>query len=114
MRHFTRISDLGPEGVARILAKAAAWKKQRPGKIFEDRILGMVFFNPSLRTRASFEAAMLRHGGHAIVLEVGAVLGSWKTGTAPSWTATGPSMCAKACRTWPLRGRAGRAHLQPR
>ena len=73
MKHFTRISDLGPEGVQAILAKAAAWKKDRPGAIFNDRILGMVFFNPSLRTRASFEAAMLRHGGHAIVLEVGAL-----------------------------------------
>ena len=63
MKHFTRISDLGPEGVKRILAMAATWKANRPGAIFTDRILGMVFFNPSLRTRASFEAAMLRHGG---------------------------------------------------
>ncbi|MFN7958233.1 MAG: N-acetylornithine carbamoyltransferase [Holophagaceae bacterium] len=76
MKHFTRIADLGPEGVAQILAKATAWKRERPGAIFADRILGMVFFNPSLRTRASFEAAMLRHGGHALVLEVGA--GTWK------------------------------------
>jgi N-acetylornithine carbamoyltransferase len=76
MKHFTRLADLGPEGVQQILAKAAAWKQERPGAIFADRILGMVFFNPSLRTRASFEAAMLRHGGHAIVLEVGA--GTWK------------------------------------
>ena len=76
MKHFTRISDLGPDGVKEILATAATWKKNRPGAIFMDRILGMVFFNPSLRTRASFEAAMLRHGGHAIVLEVGA--GTWK------------------------------------
>ena len=76
MNHFTRISDLGPTGVKEILATAAEWKRHRPAAIFHDRILGMVFFNPSLRTRASFEAAMLRHGGHAIVLEVGA--GTWK------------------------------------
>ena len=76
MKHFTRIADLGPEGVQRILATAAAWKQNPPGALFANRILGMVFFNPSLRTRASFEAAMLRHGGHAIVLEVGA--GTWK------------------------------------
>ena len=31
----------------------------------------MVFFNPSLRTRTSFEAAMLRFGGHAITLSAG-------------------------------------------
>jgi len=57
MKHFTRISDLGPEGVMEILATAAEWKRNRPGALFADRILGMVFFNPSLRTRASFEIA---------------------------------------------------------
>jgi N-acetylornithine carbamoyltransferase len=76
MKHFTRIADLGIEGVEQILAQASAWKRQAPGAIFQNKLLGMVFFNPSLRTRASFEAAMLRHGGHAIVLEVGS--GTWK------------------------------------
>jgi N-acetylornithine carbamoyltransferase len=75
-RHITHLKDLGPEGVARILAQAAAWKASPPGKLFADKLLAMVFFNPSLRTRASFEAAMLRHGGNAIVLEVGN--GTWK------------------------------------
>jgi N-acetylornithine carbamoyltransferase len=36
----------------------------------------MVFFNPSLRTRTSFEAVMARGGGHALVLEAGS--GTWK------------------------------------
>ena len=39
--------------------------------MIQGRILGMVFFNPSLRTRTSFEAAMLRFGGHAITLSAG-------------------------------------------
>jgi N-acetylornithine carbamoyltransferase len=39
------------------------------------KILTTVFFNPSLRTRTSFEAAMLRFGGHAICLNVG---DAWK------------------------------------
>lgn len=76
MKHLTHIRDLGPEGVETILAKAAAWKKQAPGTVFQGRILGMVFFNPSLRTRTSFESVMLRSGGHAIVLDVGN--GVWK------------------------------------
>jgi N-acetylornithine carbamoyltransferase len=76
MRHFTRIQDLGPEGVEAILAQAAAWKRQAPGTVFQNRLFGMVFFNPSLRTRTSFEAVMLRSGGHAIVLDVGN--GVWK------------------------------------
>ena len=75
-QHITHLRDLGPEGVAKILTQAAAWKQSPPGPLFAGKLLAMVFFNPSLRTRASFEAAMLRHGGHAIVLEVGN--GTWK------------------------------------
>ena len=76
MKSITHLRDLGPEGAQAILARAAAWKQDPPGAIFAGKLLAMVFFNPSLRTRASFEAAMLRHGGHAIVLEVGN--GTWK------------------------------------
>jgi N-acetylornithine carbamoyltransferase len=47
----------------------------------EGKVLGMVFFNPSLRTRASFEVAMLRHGGNAITLEPGK--GVWAFETRP-------------------------------
>ncbi len=76
MHHITGISDLGPEGLAHILAQAAAWKAGPHPKHLVDKLLGMVFFNPSLRTRASFEACMARGGGSSIVLEVGN--GVWK------------------------------------
>jgi N-acetylornithine carbamoyltransferase len=76
MKHFTTIQDLGPDGVARILDLCEGWKRSGPGKHLQGRVLGMVFFNPSLRTRASFEAVMARGGGSAIVLEVGN--GVWK------------------------------------
>ena len=75
MKHFTSIQDLGPAGVEAILAEAAAWKGIFP-KHLSGRLLGMVFFNPSLRTRASFEAVMARGGGNSVVLEVGN--GVWK------------------------------------
>jgi N-acetylornithine carbamoyltransferase len=76
MRHFTAIRDLGPEGMARILDQALAWKAGSHPRHLVDKLLGMVFFNPSLRTRASFEAVMARGGGASIVLEVGN--GVWK------------------------------------
>ena len=76
MKHFTHIADLGVAGVASVLDDALAWKKQGPGTHLAGKLLGMVFFNPSLRTRASFEAAMLRGGGNALVLDVGN--GVWK------------------------------------
>ncbi|HOC19405.1 MAG TPA: N-acetylornithine carbamoyltransferase [Vicinamibacterales bacterium] len=76
MRHFTCLADLGPDGVHAVLDQAIAWKRCPPEAHLAGKILGMVFFNPSLRTRASFEAVMARGGGHAIVLEVGG--GVWK------------------------------------
>ena len=54
--------------------KAGAAPEQ--AAVLRNRILTMVFFNPSLRTRTSFEAAMLRYGGHAICLSVGG--DTWK------------------------------------
>lgn len=76
MRHFTHIADLGVAGVRSVLDEALGWKKRGPGAHLAGKLLGMVFFNPSLRTRASFEAAMLRGGGSAVVLDVGN--GVWK------------------------------------
>ena len=76
MRHFTHIADLGVAGVRSVLDEALGWKKRGPGAHLAGKLLGMVFFNPSLRTRASFEAAMLRGGGGAVVLDVGN--GVWK------------------------------------
>ena len=76
MKHFTGIKDLGIDGLEEVLARAAAWKAGPHPKHLVDKLLGMVFFNASLRTRTSFEAVMARGGGSSIVLEVGN--GVWK------------------------------------
>lgn len=91
MRHFTHIADLGPDGVHALLARAAELKLLHAGsglssgpgsgtthgqalpKTMRDLSLGMLFLNPSLRTRASFEMAMHKLGGHAIAMDTGAV-----------------------------------------
>src|SRR3954447_20054892 len=71
MKHATSIAALGLETVDRIIAAARAHKGQQNTNSLAGKLLGMLFFNPSLRTRASFEAVMLRSGGHAIVLDAG-------------------------------------------
>jgi N-acetylornithine carbamoyltransferase len=76
MKHATRLSDLGLETVDRILCTAKAWKGKPHPKHLRDKLLGMLFFNPSLRTRASFEAVMARGGGSAVVMEAGS--STWK------------------------------------
>lgn len=79
MRHWLSMLDYEPPALAALLALAHRFKAGRAPEeaaALCGRILTLVFFNPSLRTRVSFEAAMLRHGGHAICLNV--VGDAWK------------------------------------
>src|ERR1700756_3598987 len=76
MKHATRLSDLAVETVKQILSTAKAWKGKPHPKHLRDKLLGMLFFNPSLRTRVSFEAVMARGGGSAVVMEAGS--STWK------------------------------------
>ncbi len=70
-RHFLGTDTWPDQKIFDLLERAHALKGVPGGDELAGKILAMVFFNPSLRTRASFEAAMLRHGGHAILLEPG-------------------------------------------
>lgn len=74
MRHFVSMLDDDPSRLADLVRLARALKAGRArdeASILRHKILSMVFFNPSLRTRASFEAAMMRFGGSAITMNVG-------------------------------------------
>lgn len=74
MRHWLSMRDYEPAELAELVGLARRFKAGDAGAEaarLQGRILAMVFFNPSLRTRVSFEAALLRHGGHAICLNVG-------------------------------------------
>ncbi len=79
MRHWISMLEWDADELAQMVDLARRIKAGRGGETVErlrERILTMVFFNPSLRTRTSFEAAMLRFGGHAICLDVGG--GVWR------------------------------------
>src|SRR5437588_10994349 len=70
MRHFLTLLDLSAAELHELLTEAARLKAdsgrgQRP-PLLGGRALGLVFEKPSLRTRASFEAAMIQLGGNAI------------------------------------------------
>ena len=79
MRHYTHLKDLGPKGQELLLRVAAEYKRNEPGALLKNKVLGMLFFNPSLRTRTSFEVAMHKLGGQSVVLEEGT--GVWKVET---------------------------------
>lgn len=74
-RDVLSVEDLPGGEFEAILELAARVKRGELRGGLEGKILALVFLDPSLRTRASFEAAMARHGGHAIVIEPGR--GSW-------------------------------------
>jgi N-acetylornithine carbamoyltransferase len=74
-RDFLAVEDWDPAEINALLELAARVKRGEVKGGLEGKVLAMVFMDPSLRTRASFEAAMFMHGGHAINLEPGR--GSW-------------------------------------
>jgi N-acetylornithine carbamoyltransferase len=74
-RDFLAVEDWSMAEVETLLALAARVKRGEITGGLERKVLAMVFLDPSLRTRTSFETGMFLHGGHAVVLEPGK--GSW-------------------------------------
>jgi N-acetylornithine carbamoyltransferase len=80
-RDFLALEHLGTAELDAMLALAARVKRGEVSGGLEKKVLAMVFMDPSLRTRTSFETAMFLHGGHGVVLEPGR--GSWSLETEP-------------------------------
>jgi len=71
IRHFITTTDFTQQELMKIIKTAQTFKKMGGRSRLKKKILTMFFFNPSLRTRLSFFAAMNRMGGSAIDLMVG-------------------------------------------
>ncbi len=71
-KDFIAIADLSPRELKSYLDTAdklkSKWSKGGNKPILENKSLGMIFQKPSLRTRVSFDMAMLQLGGHALYL----------------------------------------------
>lgn len=72
MKHLISLFDLNPSELVEILDRAAALKKlfqqgERP-QLLPGRVLAQLFEKPSLRTRNSFEAAIVNLGGSGIFM----------------------------------------------
>ena len=72
-RDLISLQEWTHEEVETVLEVAAALKLDRalgrPHPLLEDKVLAMLFFFSSTRTRASFEAGMAQLGGHAQFIE---------------------------------------------
>lgn len=71
MKHFLNTQDWSRDGLDDLLARAARFKRDKLGDALKGRSIALVFFNPSLRTRTSFELGAFQLGGHAVVLQPG-------------------------------------------
>lgn len=75
MKGFLGLADLAREEVVDLLALAARLERRPEPRALAGKVLGLLFFNPSLRTLASFQAGMARLGGSSFVIAPGQ--GSW-------------------------------------
>ena len=80
-RDFLALEDWSSEEVEDLLILASRVKRGEITGGLEGKLLALVSMDPSLRTRASFQAAMSLHGGQAIVLEPGS--GPWDLESRP-------------------------------
>lgn len=75
MKHFITTQEWTKAELDDLLAHAAELKRAPMQPLLEGKAVALVFFNPSLRTRSSFEIGTWQMGGHAVVLEPGQ--GAW-------------------------------------
>ncbi len=81
MKRFVDLADFTRDEIQELIGLARRLERQPEPRALAGKLLGLVFFNPSLRTLASFQAAMARLGGHSLVINPGQ--GSWQMETRP-------------------------------
>lgn len=75
MRHFLTTADWTREELENLLDDARRLRAEPIQDRLRGRTIALVFFNPSLRTRASFDVGAHQLGAHAVILEPGR--GAW-------------------------------------
>ena len=75
MRHFLTTADWSRDELDGLIEDAISLKANPINRRLENKTIALVFFNPSLRTRSSFDIGIFQMGGHAVVLQPGT--GSW-------------------------------------
>jgi N-acetylornithine carbamoyltransferase len=79
MKRFLDLADFSREQILDLLALARSLQDKPQPHALAGKILGLVFFNNSLRTLASFQAGMARLGGSSFVITPGQ--GTWQLET---------------------------------
>jgi N-acetylornithine carbamoyltransferase len=79
MRRFLDLADFDREEILDLLALAESLRKEPQRRALAGKVLGLLFMNPSLRTLASFQTAMVHLGGSCFVITPGQ--GTWQLET---------------------------------
>jgi N-acetylornithine carbamoyltransferase len=87
VKNFLDLADLGRDQVVDLLALADRLRERPEPTALAGRVLGLLFFNPSLRSMTSMRVAMARLGGESVAVTPGA--GSWQLETRSGVTMTG-------------------------
>mgnify|MGYP003290629298 FL=1 len=77
-RSLISLEGLDRDGILRLLDKAAGFEAQPNRKTLDGKIVATLFFEPSTRTRLSFETAVNRLGGRVIGFSDAATTSSTK------------------------------------
>lgn len=75
MTNFIKTSDFSREALEEVIRVAIRFKGGVNDKPLSGRSVALVFFNPSLRTRASMQVGIYELGGNSVILEPGS--SSW-------------------------------------
>ena len=70
-QHFLTTDDWSREELQAMIDQGRLYRDTPMGDAMRGKSIALLFFNPSLRTRASFELGAFQLGGHAIVLAPG-------------------------------------------
>jgi N-acetylornithine carbamoyltransferase len=81
MNRFLDLADFTREQILDLLALAQSLLDKPQPQALAGKVLGLLFFNPSLRTLASFQSGMARLGGSSFVITPGQ--GTWQLETQP-------------------------------
>ncbi len=66
MKHLVSIHQLSSEDIIRILDRAELFEQNSNRDFLQGKVIATLFFEPSTRTRLSFETAVVRLGGRVI------------------------------------------------
>src|SRR5690242_3535483 len=76
MKRFIDLADFEREQIVELIELANDLEAHPQPRALAGKVLGLLFFNPSLRTLASFQSGMARLGGSSFVITPGQ--GTWQ------------------------------------